>query len=166
MAVPAVTAAGAEPVVLDLEALAGVAALADAARGADAVVFAAGAGPGSGIPRKDTVDRAASVLCAQAAQDAANGMNGQQGQQGQQPGQQAGQWNNGGNNQGNNQGKWNGQAARAGRWPPRRHQPIWTLPAVPVATASGLMMANVLVMNPRLCPCRRAAPPAARRKGP
>ncbi|HEX6419866.1 MAG TPA: NAD(P)H-binding protein, partial [Acidimicrobiales bacterium] len=46
-----VTAAGAEPVVLDLEALAGVAALADAARGADAVVFAAGAGPGSGPER-------------------------------------------------------------------------------------------------------------------
>ena len=29
--------------------------------GADAVVFAAGAGPGSGVPRKDTVDRAAAA---------------------------------------------------------------------------------------------------------
>jgi len=35
--------------------------------GADAVVFAAGAGPGSGAARKDTVDRAASVLMADAA---------------------------------------------------------------------------------------------------
>ena len=36
-------------------------------RGADAVVFAAGAGPGSGAARKDTVDRAAAVLLADAA---------------------------------------------------------------------------------------------------
>ncbi len=35
--------------------------------GADAVVFAAGAGPDSGAPRKDTVDRAAAVLLADAA---------------------------------------------------------------------------------------------------
>jgi uncharacterized protein YbjT (DUF2867 family) len=42
----------------------------EAARGADAIVFSAGAGPGSGIPRKDTVDRAAAVLCAQAAERA------------------------------------------------------------------------------------------------
>jgi uncharacterized protein YbjT (DUF2867 family) len=33
-------------------------------------VFAAGAGPGSGAPRKDTVDRAASVLMADAAERA------------------------------------------------------------------------------------------------
>ncbi|MGW4296869.1 NAD(P)H-binding protein, partial [Micromonospora chersina] len=38
--------------------------------GADAVVFAAGAGPGSGAARKDTVDRAAAVLLADAAQRA------------------------------------------------------------------------------------------------
>ncbi len=38
--------------------------------GADAVVFAAGAGPGSGVPRKDTVDRAAAVLLADAAERA------------------------------------------------------------------------------------------------
>ena len=57
---------GAEAVVLDLESSspAGVAAALD---GADAVVFAAGAGPGSGATRKDTVDRAASVLLAEAA---------------------------------------------------------------------------------------------------
>ena len=35
--------------------------------GADAVVFAAGAGAGSGAPRKDSVDRAGSVLMADAA---------------------------------------------------------------------------------------------------
>jgi len=58
--------AGAEAVVCDLE----TAAADDVAgrlAGADAVVFAAGAGAGSGAPRKDTVDRAASVLMADAA---------------------------------------------------------------------------------------------------
>ena len=61
--------AGAEAVVCDLEAASAddVAALLP---GADAVVFAAGAGPGSGVPRKDSVDRAASVLMADAAQRA------------------------------------------------------------------------------------------------
>ncbi|MFB9377998.1 NAD(P)H-binding protein [Kineococcus gynurae] len=60
---------GAEPVVLDLESAAAddVAAV---LRGADAVVFAAGAGPGSGTARKDTVDRAAAVLLADAAEAA------------------------------------------------------------------------------------------------
>ena len=38
-----------------------------AVNGCDAVVFAAGAGPGSGAARKDTVDRAAAVLLAEAA---------------------------------------------------------------------------------------------------
>ena len=38
--------------------------------GADAAVFAAGAGAGSGTPRKDSVDRAASVLMADAAERA------------------------------------------------------------------------------------------------
>jgi nucleoside-diphosphate-sugar epimerase len=38
--------------------------------GADAVVFAAGAGPGSGTARKDTVDRGAAVLLADAAERA------------------------------------------------------------------------------------------------
>ncbi|MHB9859780.1 SDR family oxidoreductase [Streptomyces sp. YIM S03343] len=58
--------AGAEPVVLDLES-ASVEEVAQQLRGADAVVFAAGAGPGSGATRKDTVDRAAAVLFADAA---------------------------------------------------------------------------------------------------
>jgi uncharacterized protein YbjT (DUF2867 family) len=61
--------AGAEAVVCDLEE-----ASADdvvvVLSGADAVVFAAGAGPGSGAPRKDTVDRGASVLMADAAERA------------------------------------------------------------------------------------------------
>src|SRR6516165_3934041 len=61
--------AGAEAVVCDLEA-ASADELAALLSGADAVVFAAGAGPGSGAPRKDTVDRAASVLMAGAAQRA------------------------------------------------------------------------------------------------
>ncbi len=60
---------GVEAAVVDLEA-ASVDEVAAVARGADAVVFAAGAGPGSGIARKDTVDRAAAVLLADAAEQA------------------------------------------------------------------------------------------------
>ncbi|MGS2615846.1 NAD(P)H-binding protein [Micromonospora sp. LZ34] len=63
------TAAGAHPVLADLERV-GVDDLAGHLTGADAVVFAAGAGPGSGAARKDTVDRAAAVLLADAAQRA------------------------------------------------------------------------------------------------
>jgi uncharacterized protein YbjT (DUF2867 family) len=62
-------AVGAEPAVIDLEH-ATVAEVAAHLRGADAVVFAAGAGPGSGAARKDTVDRAAAVLLADAAIEA------------------------------------------------------------------------------------------------
>src|SRR4051794_29188619 len=62
-----VMAAGAEPVTADLEAV-DTATLAAHLIGADAVVFAAGAGPDSGAPRKDTVDRAAAVLLADAAE--------------------------------------------------------------------------------------------------
>jgi nucleoside-diphosphate-sugar epimerase len=58
--------AGAEAVVLDLEH-SSLADVAERLRDADAVVFAAGAGPGSGAARKDTVDRAAAVLLADAA---------------------------------------------------------------------------------------------------
>jgi uncharacterized protein YbjT (DUF2867 family) len=61
--------AGGDAVVLDLEQ-ASVDEVAAALAGADAVVFAAGAGPGSGTARKDTVDRAASVLFADAAESA------------------------------------------------------------------------------------------------
>ncbi|MGC7093154.1 NAD(P)H-binding protein [Amycolatopsis lurida] len=59
----------AEPVVLDLET-AEPAAVAEVLQGADAAVFAAGAGPGSGSARKDTVDRGAAALFAEAAQRA------------------------------------------------------------------------------------------------
>lgn len=60
------TRAGAQTVVVDLEQTSPE-ALAPHLEGADAVVFAAGAGPGSGVARKDTVDRAAAVLLADAA---------------------------------------------------------------------------------------------------
>ena len=61
--------AGAEAVVCDLEA-ASADDVAVLLSGADAVVFAAGAGAGSGVPRKDSVNRAASVLVADAAERA------------------------------------------------------------------------------------------------
>lgn len=64
-----VRAAGSEAVVFDLES-GGISELAPHLEGADAVVFAAGAGPNSGIPRKDTVDRAGAALLAEAAQRA------------------------------------------------------------------------------------------------
>jgi uncharacterized protein YbjT (DUF2867 family) len=60
---------GVQPSVLDLEQ-ASVDEVAEVVRGADAVVFAAGAGPGSGADRKQTVDHAAAVLLADAAERA------------------------------------------------------------------------------------------------
>jgi nucleoside-diphosphate-sugar epimerase len=57
-------AAGIEPVVCDLEGDGDVAA---AIRGADAVVFAAGAGPGSGDARKSTMDLGGAVKLVEAA---------------------------------------------------------------------------------------------------
>ena len=62
-------AAGADALVVDLEE-ASVDEVAGHLRGADAVVFAAGAGPGSGAARKDTVDRDAAILLADAAEAA------------------------------------------------------------------------------------------------
>ncbi|MHA6779455.1 NAD(P)-binding oxidoreductase [Pseudonocardia saturnea] len=64
--------AGAGVAVVDLES-ASVDELAAHLKGADAVVFAAGAGPGSSVQRKDTVDRAAAVLLADAAKQAGVG---------------------------------------------------------------------------------------------
>jgi uncharacterized protein YbjT (DUF2867 family) len=61
--------AGAEAIVLDLES-ATTDELAPHLSGADAVVFAAGAGPGSGAARKTTVDRDAAILLANAAEAA------------------------------------------------------------------------------------------------
>jgi uncharacterized protein YbjT (DUF2867 family) len=60
---------GVTPVVLDLES-ASVEEVAEAVRGTDAVVFAAGAGPGSGAERKHSVDHRAAVLLADAAEHA------------------------------------------------------------------------------------------------
>lgn len=60
---------GATAVLLDLED-ADAATLAAHLAGADAVVFAAGAGPGSGAERKDSVDRGAAALLADAAEQA------------------------------------------------------------------------------------------------
>ncbi|MCF6523550.1 SDR family oxidoreductase [Streptomyces sp. JJ36] len=62
-------AEGADAVVCDLES-ASVEQVAGHLEGADAAVFAAGAGPGSGAARKDTVDRGAAVLFADAAERA------------------------------------------------------------------------------------------------
>jgi nucleoside-diphosphate-sugar epimerase len=61
-----VRAEGIEPVVCDLES-AGVAAIAKAIEGSDAVVFAAGAGPGSGSERKMTMDRDGAIKLLEAA---------------------------------------------------------------------------------------------------
>jgi uncharacterized protein YbjT (DUF2867 family) len=64
-----VRATGAEPVVHDLER-ANPPELAEVIAGADAVVFAAGAGPGSGPERKWTVDHGAAAKLIEAAQSA------------------------------------------------------------------------------------------------
>jgi nucleoside-diphosphate-sugar epimerase len=64
-----VKADGSEPVVRDLEA-ASVEELANAIEGADAVVFAAGAGPGSGSERKWTMDRDGAIKLLEAARAA------------------------------------------------------------------------------------------------
>jgi uncharacterized protein YbjT (DUF2867 family) len=67
-----VSADGAEPVVLDLEQV-DVSELADAIAGADAVVFAAGAGPGSGADRKWSMDRDGAIKLRDAAERAGVG---------------------------------------------------------------------------------------------
>ena len=62
-------AAGAEAVVIDLERT-DAATLATHLEGADAGVFAAGGGPNSGAARKETVDKGAAILLADAAEQA------------------------------------------------------------------------------------------------
>lgn len=64
-----VRARGGEPVVCDLEH-ADVSEIADAISGASAVVFAAGAGPGSGAERKMTMDRDGAIKLLTAAEQA------------------------------------------------------------------------------------------------
>ena len=61
-----ITAVGGIPLVLDLEHAA-LEEVRDAVEGADAVVFAAGAGAGSGAARKEAVDFGAAVLLRDAA---------------------------------------------------------------------------------------------------
>jgi len=65
----ALEAVGMLPRVLDLEQ-AGTDAVRAAIEGCDALVFAAGAGPGSGAARKETVDYGAAVKCVDAAEAA------------------------------------------------------------------------------------------------
>lgn len=60
---------GVAPVVIDLENST-TEDVVQVLTGADVAVFAAGAGPGSGIERKDSVDRGAAVLLAAAAEEA------------------------------------------------------------------------------------------------
>jgi uncharacterized protein YbjT (DUF2867 family) len=64
---PDLEAAGIEPVVADMER---EASLTPSVEGADAVVFAAGAGPGSGPERKLTIDLGAAVKLIDAAREA------------------------------------------------------------------------------------------------
>jgi uncharacterized protein YbjT (DUF2867 family) len=64
-----VESTGAECVVLDLEE-ASVDEVSQVVKDADAVVFAAGGGPNSGVARKETVDKGAAILLADAAEQA------------------------------------------------------------------------------------------------
>jgi uncharacterized protein YbjT (DUF2867 family) len=60
---------GIEPAIIDLEAT-DVAEMTEIVRGADAVVFAAGGGPDGNAARKETVDKGAAILLADAAESA------------------------------------------------------------------------------------------------
>jgi uncharacterized protein YbjT (DUF2867 family) len=63
-----VEADGAEPVLVDLEAEEAEGRVGDAVEGCDAVVFAAGAGPGSGDARKGTMDYGGAAKLVDAAE--------------------------------------------------------------------------------------------------
>ena len=62
-----VEADGAEPVVVDLEEVEG--GVGSAVEGCDAIVFAAGAGPGSGAARKETMDYGGAAKLVEAAEE-------------------------------------------------------------------------------------------------
>jgi uncharacterized protein YbjT (DUF2867 family) len=64
---PDVEADGAEPVLVDLEEEKVEGGVGDAVEGCDAVVFAAGAGPGSGAARKETMDYGGAAKLIEAA---------------------------------------------------------------------------------------------------
>src|ERR671939_1101266 len=65
---PDVEADGAEPVLVDLEEAEVEGAVGRAVEGCDAIVFAAGAGPGSGAARKETMDYGGAVKLVEAAE--------------------------------------------------------------------------------------------------
>lgn len=62
-----VEADGAEAVLVDLEAEEVAGRVGDAVEGCDAIVFAAGAGPGSGVERKETMDYGGAAKLVEAA---------------------------------------------------------------------------------------------------
>jgi nucleoside-diphosphate-sugar epimerase len=64
---PDVEADGAEPVLVDLEEEDVEGGVGDAVEGCDAIVFAAGAGPGSGAARKETMDYGGAAKLIEAA---------------------------------------------------------------------------------------------------
>ncbi|HZC18511.1 MAG TPA: SDR family oxidoreductase, partial [Rubrobacteraceae bacterium] len=65
---PEVEQDGAEPVLVDLEEEEAEGAVGRAVEGCDAIVFAAGAGPGSGAARKETMDYGGAVKLIEAAE--------------------------------------------------------------------------------------------------
>jgi uncharacterized protein YbjT (DUF2867 family) len=64
-----VAADGAEPVVVDLETGEAGGEIGKAVEGCDAIVFAAGAGPGSGAERKETMDYGGAAKLVEAAEE-------------------------------------------------------------------------------------------------
>jgi len=64
-----IEADGAEPVLVDLEAEEVEGGIGEAVDGCDAIVFAAGAGPGSGEARKETMDYGGAAKLVEAAED-------------------------------------------------------------------------------------------------
>lgn len=64
-----VEADGAEPVLVDLETEEVEGGIGKAAEGCDAIVFAAGAGPGSGAERKETMDFGGAAKLVEAAEE-------------------------------------------------------------------------------------------------
>ncbi|HET7480530.1 MAG TPA: SDR family oxidoreductase [Rubrobacteraceae bacterium] len=65
---PDVESDGAEPVLCDLEKEEVEGGVGEAVEGCDAIVFAAGAGPGSGNPRKETMDYGGAAKLIEAAE--------------------------------------------------------------------------------------------------
>ena len=66
---PEVEADGAEPVLCDLETETAEGGVGEAVEGCDAIVFAAGAGPGSGAARKETMDFGGAAKLVEAAEE-------------------------------------------------------------------------------------------------